>query len=176
LFNRLLLTDTENSEEAQRNEENIIRSIPFSLWKKIETWGRDTGLLSIHSQSTASDIAYKIKNNRKLSGSDRSKAMAIFEIVCQHNIELMEEADELATKENAVAEATRQANNNSPSNEITLELIQKMVNWDRRRHILKDWQWKIMSEVAEGKKPLTDKMKNAFYFNLDKLKKQGFRE
>lgn len=173
---RNIVTDTENSEETQKNEENIIRSIPFSLWKKIETWGRDTGLLSIHSQSAASDVAYKIKNNRKLNDTDRSKAMAIFDIVCQHNIELLEEADELTIKEKAVTEATQQAHATSPSNEITLELIQKMVDWDRRKRVLEDWKWKVTNDVLEGRKQLDDRTKYAFYLNFEKLKKFGFTE
>jgi hypothetical protein len=171
---RNIAADIENSEETQNREENIIRSIPFSLWKKIETWGRDTGLLSIHSQSVASDVAYKIKNNRKLTDNDRTKAMDVFEVVCQHNIELLEEADELAAQEKAIAEATQPTNSNSPSSEITLELIQQMVEWDKRRRILEDWKWKAMNDVAEGKKLLTDRMKFAFSLNLEKLKKHGF--
>jgi hypothetical protein len=173
---RNIVADTENSEETQRNEENIIRSIPFSLWKKIETWGRDSDFLSIHYQSAASDIAYKIKNKKKLNDTDRSKAMSIFETVCRHNMELLEEADELSAQEKATAEATQQTANNSLSNEITLELIQKMVDWDRRKRVLEDWKWKVMDDVLQGRKELTDRMKYAFFLNLEKLKKHGFTE
>lgn len=49
-----------------------------------------------------------------------------------------------------------------------------MVSWDKRRRILEDWKWKAMKDVADGMKPLTDRMKYAFYFNLQKLKKAGF--
>ena len=171
---RNITADTENSEETQKNEENIIRSIPFSLWKKIETWGRDTCLLSINNQSTASDVAYKMRNNRKLTDSDRRKAMAIFDIVCQHNIELLEEADKLAAQEKTATEATQPANSNTNSEEITLELIQKMVDWDKRKNVLENWKWKVMQEVLEGRRELTDRMKYAFYLNLEKLKKNGF--
>jgi hypothetical protein len=67
-------------------------------------WGRDSECLSIFHQTAASDIAYKVKNNRKLNDTDRSKAMSIFETVCRHNIELLEEADELTAQEKATAE------------------------------------------------------------------------
>jgi hypothetical protein len=173
---RNLITDTESSEETKKHEESIIRSIPFSLWKKIEAWGRDSGFLSIHYQSAASDTAHKIKNNRKLSDTDRSKAMPVFEIVCQHNIELLEEADELAAQEKAATEAIPKTNSNSTSNEITLELIQKMVDWDRRKRVLEDWKWKVMDDVLQGRKPLDDRKKYTFYLNLEKLKKHGFTE
>jgi hypothetical protein len=171
---RNIVADNENTEETQRHEEGIIRSIPFSLWKKIEAWGRDSGFLSIHDQSAASDVAYKIKNNRKLNDTDRRKAMSIFETVCRHNIELLEEADELTIQEKAATKATQQANSNPTSNEITLELIQKIVDWDRRKRVLEDWKWKVMDDVLQGKKPLDDRKKYTFFLNLEKLKKHGF--
>ncbi|MDR1181905.1 MAG: AIPR family protein [Bacteroidales bacterium] len=173
---RNIVAENENSEDTQQYEESIIRSIPFSLWKKIEVWGRDSDFLSIYHQSAASDIAYKIKNNRKLSDTDRNKAMSIFETVCQHNIELLEEADELAAREKTASEATQQTNINSNSTEITLELIQKMVDWDRRKRVLENWKWKVMDDVLQGKKPLDDRKKYTFFLNLEKLKKHGFTE
>ena len=51
-----------------------------------------------------------------------------------------------------------------------------MVNWDRRKRVLEDWKWKVMDDVVQGRKPLTDRMKYAFYLNLEKLKKYGFEE
>jgi hypothetical protein len=172
---RNIVADNENTEETARHEESIIRSIPFALWKKIEAWGRDSDFLSIHYQSAASDTAYKVKNNRKLSDTERSKAMSIFEIVCQHNIELLEEADELAAQEKAATEIPKR-DSNSTNNEITLELIQKMVDWDRRKRVLEDWKWKVMDDVLQGRKPLDDRKKYTFFLNLEKLKKHGFTE
>jgi hypothetical protein len=115
--------------------------------------------------------APKIRNNRKLNDTDRHKAMSIFETVCQHNIELLEEADELTAQEKIASEATQQANNNSNSTEITLELIQKMVDWDRRKRVLEDWKWKVMDDVLQGRKPLDNRKKYTFFLNLEKLKK-----
>lgn len=173
---RNIVTENENSDDTQLHEESIIRSIPFSLWKKIEVWGRDSGFLPIYYQSAASDIAYKIKNYRKLNDIDRSKAMSIFEAVCQHNIELLEDADKLAAQEMAASETAQQTNGNATFSEITLELVKKMVDWDRRRRILEDWKWKIMDDVLQGRKPLDDRKKYAFFLNLEKLKKHGFME
>lgn len=173
---RNTIADNESTEETVQHEESIIRSIPFTLWKKIEAWGRDSGFLSINQQTAASDTAYKVKNNRKFNDSDRRRAMAIFEKVCQHNIELLEEADELAAKEQAAKEVTQLADGNMILNEITLELIQKMVDWDRRKRILEDWKWRVMDDVLKGKKSLDDCKRYAFYLNLEKLKKNGFTE
>jgi hypothetical protein len=57
---------------------------------------------------------------------------------------------------------------------MTLELVQRMVEWDKKKRILEDWKWKAMNDVVQGKKPFTDRTKYAFYLNLEKLKKFGF--
>ena len=66
----------------------IIRSIPPSLWNKIAEWGQASGYLAIHYQSAAKDTAYKLKYDRLISETDRKRAMAIYDLVCQYNIEL----------------------------------------------------------------------------------------
>ena len=168
-------SDVGDEESDRRHKECIIRAIPFSLWKKIETWGRDTGILPPTLTSLASDIAYKIKNKRKLNDSDISRGYRIYENVWQYNQELLEEADSLAEQDRKRAnEASSSMSSADGQDEITLELVQAMVSWDKRRRILEDWKWKAMKDVADGMKPLTDRMKYAFYFNLQKLKKAGF--
>ena len=167
-------TDTEDVEKTRLHQESIIRSIPFSLWKKIESWGRETGILHTHYASLASDIAYKIKNERKLLDTDISKGYSIYETVWQHNPELLEEADELAAKDQESGAQHKLVSPISESTEITLELIQQMVDWDKRRRVLDDWKWKVMKDVVDGKKEFTDRMKYAFYLNLQTLKKKGF--
>ena len=100
----------------------------------------------------ASDIAYKIKNNRKLNDNDISRGYLIYENVWQHNPELLEEADNLAEQDRIKASEIANAMSNPIDcrDEITLELIKKMVEWDKRRRILEDWKWKAMKDVADG--------------------------
>jgi len=33
-----------------------------------------------------------------------------------------------------------------------------MADWDKRRRILKDWQWKVLDEVATGKRQLDSRL------------------
>lgn len=167
-------TDTEDAENTRLHQESIIRSIPFSLWKKIESWGRETGILHSHFASLASDIAYKIKNDRKLLDTDISRGYSIYETVWQYNPELLEEADALAAQDQESATQHRLVSPINESTDITLELIQQMVDWDKRRRVLDDWKWKVMKDVVDGKKEFTDRMKYAFYLNLQALKKKGF--
>ena len=168
--------DAEDEGQIRNHQEGIVRSIPFSLWRKIETWGRDSGMLRPTQTALASDIAYKLKNERKFTDSDISRAYKVYEIVWQYNAELLEEADELAEQDKA--EGVKRGNESFANNatDMTMELIQKMVDWDKRRRILEDWKWTIMKDVLEGKRVLTDRMKYAFYLNLEKLKKAGFQE
>ncbi len=165
-------TDTEDEQKRIEHELGIIQSIPPALWKKIAEWGQETQTLSIPYQTSAKDVAHKLKFKHKFSPSERERAIKIYEIVCKYNIELLEEADELMEQEknNAVPEHTAKVS----TDDMTLELVQRMVEWDKRRRILEDWKWKAMNDVAQGKKPFTDRTKYAFYLNLEKLKKFGF--
>ena len=151
----------------------MLRSIPYSLWKKIGEWGRDAGFLDPTKQGWASDVAFIVKNKRPFGSRDKNHAMSLFEIVCKHYPELLEEADSIAESEN-LNQASTVKSTSSLSDEITLELIQRMVDWDRRKRILEDWKWKVMDDVAQGRKPLTDRLKYTFYLNFEKLKKRGF--
>ena len=113
--------------------------------------------------------AFIVQHNRQFGDRDKKHAMFLFELVCKHNIELLEEADVIAESEKPDAKSFNDITQSS-SEEITLDLIKRMVDWDRRRRILKDWQWSVMNEVVQGKRSLTDQMKCIFYTNLEKLK------
>lgn len=162
------------------HEMGIIRSIPPSLWNKIADWGQTSGFLAIHYQSAARDTAHKLKYNHLITETDRKRAMAIYEIVCKYNIELLDEADELA-KQDQEARKAREVENKknrqesgAQTDDITLDLIKEMVDWDRRKRNLEDWKWKVMNDVVTSKKPLTDTYKYTFWLNLQFLRKKGF--
>lgn len=162
------------------HEMGIIRSIPPSLWNKIADWGQTSGILAIHYQSAARDTAHKLKYNHKITETDRKRAMAIYEIVCQYNIELLDEADELAEQEQnnrktlEVEKEKRRQESGVQTDDITLDLIKEMVDWDRRKRNLEDWKWKVMNDVVTNRKPLTDTYKHTFWLNLQFLRKKGF--
>lgn len=175
---RKVFTDQDNKSDEYDHEMGIIRSIPVSLWQKIADWGQESGFLAITYQSAARDVAHKLKFNHLIAESDRRRAMAVYNIVCDHNIELLDEADELAEKDrqNRENNGTQETapKSTGPVTDITLDLVQEMVEWDRRRRVLQDWKWKVMNDVATGKKPLTDTYKYSFYLNLEALRKKGF--
>lgn len=166
---RRILTEEEGSEEEEKHKEELLRSIPFALWKKIGEWGKDAGYLDIKKQGWASDVAFIVKNNRPFGSREKSHAMLLFEIVCENNPALLEEADAMSESENQGENSLKVA-----TAEITIDLIRRMVEWDKRKRILDDWKWKAMNNVIQGRRSLTEQMKYAFLLNLEQLKKHGF--
>lgn len=174
---RKVFNEIDDKSSTYDYEMGIIRSIPPTLWKKIADWGQESGCLPLPYQSGARDIAHKLKFQHTITESDRKRAMSIYEIVCQQNIELLDEADTLT--ENDAVESCSSINKESSANnetvdDITIELIQEMVEWDRKSRILADWKWKVMDDVVKGRKPLTERYKYTFYLNLELLRKKGF--
>lgn len=175
LYKRKSVADDLDEDSLQREYEiSLLKSIPTALWKRIEEWGKDTGFLSMSLQSFAGfDMANKIKFNRIISDIDRIKAMSIYETVCEHNIDLLAEADELEAPVETEAPVEESENTNHG---ITIELVQKMIDWDKRRRILKDWQWNVMNNIVSGKYPLNDRYAWGCKKNLELLKRHGFTE
>ena len=177
---RRVAGEDQSGNGTYEHEMGIIRSIPPSLWNKIADWGQSSGFLAIHYQSAARDTAHKLKYNHLITETDRKRAIAIYELVCQYNIELLDEADELAEQDLAAREAKeaerekKRQESGVQADEITLDLIKEMVEWDRRKRNLDDWKWKVMNDVVIGKKPLTDTYKYTFWLNLQFLRKKGF--
>ena len=49
-----------------------------------------------------------------------------------------------------------------------------MVQWDKKNKRLKDYEYKLMSDISEGKQPFSDLNKKYAKWNLIKVKKLGF--
>jgi hypothetical protein len=160
---RLSEDDTENAEAAAELEK--LRSVPDSIWFKIEEWGRATNLLSVQQQNVAWNLACKLKNDNKLSEYDRKAGIRVLDIVIEQAPEILLEIDEQET-------AAEVAGNKEVK--ITMDLIQRMVEWDRKNKRLKDHHFKFMWELANNKAPLTEQAEKLVRMNLNMLKKWGF--
>lgn len=167
---RQTIAETDDEREQQQYEIELLKSIPHKLWREIETWGKESGFLSINQQTTAFEMAGRVKFNRAINELERSKAMRVYDIVCAENIDLLSKADEL--QDEAVVPIKKPIENSS---EITMEVVRQMVEWDKRRRTLKDWQWNTMKAILDGKFPLSDKYIYACLKNLETLKKHGFK-
>ena len=158
----------EDSLRAQVQEElDTIRSIPPEIWHKIEKWGRATGELSEQKKTVVFNIAGRVRNNTKISDYERQTAITILEAVIEKMPSLLDAVDEIngLKKNGRIAQAN-----------ISLETIQKIVQWDKKNKKLRVSEFVFMSELAKGNKPLTDRNKFLALSNLTKVKKLGFTE
>ena len=115
----------------------------------------------------AFNMAGMVRNNSFISDNDRKKAIEIIDKVIESAPDLLFEIDEI---EKQIEE------NQEPTPEITIELIKKIVDWDRKNKRLKDHHFRFMWNVANGKHPLNDRAKKFAMMNLKALKRFGFNE
>jgi len=153
--------------QIEINEElDRIKSIPPKIWDKIEKWGHETKTFSSYMSSIAFNMAGKVRNNSFISDNDRKKAIEIIDIVIQNAPDLLFEIDDLE----------KEPKNIDEKQEITLDLIKKMVDWDKRNKKLKDHHFRFMWNVANNKQPLDERAKKYASMNLKFIKRFGFRD
>lgn len=163
---RRRVSDKENENIQKQEEIEKLRSVPSAIWSDIEEWGRASGELTDSKQNIAHQLSGRIRENKKLTDGERQNGIAILETVIEKAPELLCRIDEL-TDENS---------NDSGIPSITLELIQKVVQWDKKNRRLKDFEYAFMSKLAEGKKTLTQKNIEIAKLNLIKVRQYGFKE
>jgi len=161
---RKRMADEETALVQIHEELETIRTVPPEIWNKIEDWGRTTEQLSEHQKTVAYILAGRLKGNTKISDYERNSGINILDIVNKQAPELMEDIDEINEK------------NKQKKNEITLDLVKKIVQWDRKNKRLEGYQYKFMAELAEGKKSWSEHHKKIAILNLKKVKKYGFKE
>ena len=168
-------------DDKSEHDLKIVKSIPYKLWLKFAEWGAESGELNLNLQSKAKEIAHDLKYNHKLSSASVARGMSIFDKVCEENYELLDEIDQLRVEEQEEKEQKEKQRNtvkniNVNEVEIDIELIKRMVEWDRKNRVLDSWKFKVMQDVAIGLKPLTEKLKWGFRLNLRTLLMKGFDE
>jgi hypothetical protein len=141
-----------------------IMSIPPKLWQKIEEWGKVTDLLSMQQQNTAWTLSVKIKNKSAFSTYERNSGLRIIDIVINNAPELLNEIYE-----------DNEHNYKDESAEITIELVNKIVQWNKTKEKLKIGDLKYMKEILKGKIRLTKTVKNNISQYLQEFKKYGFK-
>lgn len=169
------------ADDKSEHDYKIIKSIPYKLWLRFADWGAESGELNLNLQSKAREIANDLKYNHKLSSASVARGISIFDKVCEENYELLEEIDRLRDEEQEEKEQKERLRNtiknvNVNEIDIDIELIKRMVEWDRKNRVLESWKFKVMQDVAIGLKPLTEKLKWGFRLNLKTLLMRGFDE
>ncbi len=158
---RKRITDAEIALTQVQDELSTIRSLPANIWRKIEHWGRETGLLNEQQKTVAYNLADKVRNfTRTISESERQSAILILDRVVEKAPELLDEIDGV----------NEQANQKS---EITVDVIRNILQWDKKNKQLTPHERKLMTGLETGGTALTDR--NLFYARmcLLKMKKNG---
>ena len=151
--------------EQISSEVEKIKSMPISVWYKIEEWGKATDLLSVQQQNVAWNMPGRIRNNTRLSDSERVTAIKIIDFVIENAPELLTEIDEIEV--GLAAEKI-------PDYEISIETVKKMVDWDKKHKRLKDHHFKYMVDILNGAIPFSEQAKKYAQNNLANLVKFGF--
>lgn len=164
---RKRIADEESALIQIQEEIERVTSIPPEVWTKIEKWGRETGELSEQKKTVAYNMAGRVRNNTKISDYERIAAITILEEVIQKLPSLLDEVDEInEKKKNVKVEKI----------DISIEIIQKVVQWDKKNKKLRNSEFTFLLELSKGNKPLTDRNKLIAISNLIKAQKLGFNE
>jgi hypothetical protein len=163
---RKKLTDDETNKVEIEASLNRLRSIHPKTWQKIEDWGRETQHLTLYQCDMAFTLSSKIRNNRTITEIERNQGEAILNKVAEVNPELFFDMEDFFEEDNSkkVEEV-----------EITLDLIERIVQWDKKNKRLDAYKYRFMVDLLEGRKALTDRNKYLARLNLKTVEKYGFR-
>lgn len=163
---RKKLTDDETNKVEIEASLNRLRSIHPKTWQKIEDWGRETQHLTLYQCDMTFTLSSKIRNNRTITEIERNQGEAILNKVAEVNPELFFDMEDFFEEDNSkkVEEA-----------EITIDLIERIVLWDKKNKRLDAYKYRFMVDLLEGRKALTDRNKYLARLNLKTVEKYGFK-
>jgi hypothetical protein len=163
---RKKITEDETHKAEFEASLNRLKSIHSKTWKKIEDWGRETQNLSQYQYDMASTLSIKAKNTRSITDIERNQGEIILNIVIDRNPELFFDMDDFFNEDNIkkIEEV-----------EITIELIERIVQWDKKNKRLDAYKYRFMVNLMEGKMTLTDRNKFLVRLNLKTAEKYGFK-
>lgn len=163
---RILNNEDLDQAEIDASYERI-KSIHPKTWKKIEKWGRETSKFSQYQVDMANTLSNRIRLNRSISNIERKQGEEVLNYVAEENPQLFFDMEEFFQEDE---------NKKQDSEKITIELIKKIVQWDKRNKRLKPYEYRFMSDLADGKKDMTGRNLFIAELNLKKVKKYGFRK
>jgi hypothetical protein len=159
---------SEDDTEAAEIEASInrLKSIHPKTWKKIENWGREAHCLTKYQYDMAYTLSHKLKNGRNVNDIERIQGETILNIVVDKNPELFFNMEDYFNEadQDKVEEI-----------EITIELIERIVVWDKKNKRLDAYKYIFMLELLEGKKTLTERNKELAKLNLKAVERFGFK-
>lgn len=169
ITNRRKITDDETKQAEIAFQEERLRSVHYKTWLAIEQWGNTTGKLSAYQQNMANNVKGRISNNRPFTDLERQHGIEILDLAIMQAPQLLYETEELFEK-------NLQDNSSNNGSEITLEIIKSMVDFDKKKRILRDHHFKLILQIMKGEKVLDETNRKFAKMNLEMLRKNGFTE
>ena len=149
---------------------NRLKSVPVVIWKRIAQWGYSTKNLTPYQESMIVNLHKKISLNKLFTELEIKYGLEIMDMAFDKNPDLFYDFDEI------VFTGKQETVNKQISNsEISIELVKKLVEWEKRNRRLKDIGYVFLTKIVSGETPLSDRNKQIVSWNLDKAKKYGFR-
>lgn len=128
---RILISADESDQTQKQENLERIKSVPPEIWKKIENWGNTTQNLTANLQNIAYTLVNRVRNDSRILESEIINGLRILEIVIDKVPELLFDIDNLPEKQTKQIDKT----------EISIEIIKKMVQWDKKNKRLKDYEY-----------------------------------
>ncbi len=169
--NRVIEADLDEEELKQNIE--IVKSIPPSLWNEILEWGIASELFDITKQTIVSNIAQKLKQKRIIAGDEYKKAVDILNFVAKYNEELLQKTDEFLEVKEFKSKKIRP--NDDQKNALILGLIEKMIVFNLDKNILSAKQVDFLYDILNGILENDFEAKLELAKLLRVLEKRGFK-
>ncbi|GAA4435790.1 hypothetical protein GCM10023188_28110 [Pontibacter saemangeumensis] len=166
VYKRVRVTEDEMVSAEIKALQERLQSVHPKTWEKIEDWGRATRNLTPYQRTMARTIGSNFSRNRKLSEIEFNNGQQILDLVIDKASEILFDTEEYFELD-ATAGVTEKP-------EITLELIQAVVKWDKKNKKLLDFEYRFMADLAAEKKALTERHSQIALKNYKKAIKFGF--
>lgn len=163
---RVKITQSETEEQLKEEELQRIRSISYDNWKVIEDWGKSSQKLPLHLQNRVWDIARKVRNHSTFSDIERVNAIKILDLVAFESPMLLYELE--------LSEAGSLQETILTLSDIDLELVKKMVAWEKKYKRLPPQKAKFLIDVMKGDISFSKTTKMQILNSYENLKGQGF--
>lgn len=162
---RQAINEDEATQLQNQGEIERLKSIPYKTWKKIEEFGYQTKELTELQLNVIFTIAGRVRTNSKFSENERIIGLKALDIIIEKAPDILFDADDIAELE---------TNNKGKDPEITIDLINKMITWDRKNKRLKVFQFKLLFDLVNAKTPLTLNNKKYVLMSYQFISKWGF--
>lgn len=161
-------TPEELAREEQRAQAAALTSLGEAAWDAIETWGRQSQLLSPRQLEMSASIARAIERNRSLTESEIKNGHAAIDAVLEHQPDLLSGMEEATPSPAAASTRDDQA--------LTLELLQRLYDWERSNKCLTDFHFNMIRKLVREQrlpKPFEEKLIREI---IQRARNKGFKE